>query len=85
MKFTLAISLLLKCGMGHCKILKLEKEHEYHYNVFSSTVFDNKMHSENSLKSTSFKNCYWISRDFKYCMILKRRLHYNMVYFHLRT
>lgn len=74
MKFTLPISLLLKCGMGHCKILMLVKEHEYRYNVFSCTIFDNKKHSENSLKSTIFKNSYWVSRNFKYCMILKPRL-----------
>lgn len=74
MKFTLPISLLLKCGMGHCKILMLVKEHEYRYNVFSCTIFDNKKHSENSLKSTIFKNSYWVSRNFKYFMILKPRL-----------
>lgn len=34
--------------MGHCKIIMLVKEHEYRYNVFSCTIFDNKKHSENS-------------------------------------
>lgn len=42
MKFTLPISLLLKCVMGHCKILMLVKEHEYRYNVFSCTILDKK-------------------------------------------
>lgn len=42
MKFTLPITLLLKCGMGHCKIIMLVKEHEYRYNVFSCTIFDKK-------------------------------------------
>lgn len=83
MKFILVILLFLKCGMGYCKILKLVKEYEYCYNVFSFMVFDNKMYFENFLKSISFKNFYWILRDFKYCMILKWWLYYNMVYFYL--
>lgn len=39
--------IILKCGMGYCKILMLVKEYEYCYNVFSCIIFDNKKYFEN--------------------------------------